>query len=158
MSKAPSKRPRGRPSLFTQELADELCRRVAAGETLASICREPGKPAVQTVNDWRNANAVFSVAFGRARIDGFDAIAERLQHTARGKGAAEGGDSSGDVQRDKLIIETDLKLLAKWDPRRYGDRVTHSGDAENPLSVEVKPTAALAKELVDALRQGKAGA
>ena len=27
------------------------------------------------------------------------------------------GISSGDVQRDKLMVETDLKLLACWDPR-----------------------------------------
>ena len=158
MSKAPSKRPRGRPSKFTQAIADELCLRVGAGETLASICREAHMPAVNTVNDWRRDDETFSAAFGRARNQGFDAIAERLHHTARGKGAAEGGDSSGDVARDKLIIDTDLKLLAKWDPRRYGDRVTHAGDPDQPVSVEVKPAAALAKELVDALRQGKASA
>jgi hypothetical protein len=42
--------------------------------------------------------------------------------------AEEGGDSSGDVQRDKLIVETDLKLLAKWNPR-YRDNhvVEHQG-------------------------------
>lgn len=157
MSKAPSKRRRGRPSKFTQEIADELCLRVGAGETLASICREAHMPAVNTVNDWRRDDETFSGAFGRARLRGFDAIAERLQHTARGKGAAEGGDSCGDVQRDKLIIDTDLKLLAKWDPRRYGDRVTHAGDPEQPLNVEVKTAATLAKDLVGILRQGKAG-
>ena len=27
------------------------------------------------------------------------------------------------MQRDKLIIDTDLKLLAKWSPRLYGDKV-----------------------------------
>lgn len=157
MSKAPSKRPRGRPSKFTQAIADELCRRVGAGETLASICREAHMPAVPTVNDWRRADETFSSAFGRARTEGFDAIAERLHHTARGKSAEEGGDSSGDVARDKLIIDTDLKLLAKWDPRRYGDRLTHAGDPEQPLNVEVKTAATLAKDLVDILRQGKAG-
>jgi hypothetical protein len=48
--------------------------------------------------------------------------------TARGK-----GDSTGEVQRDKLIVETDLKLLAKWSPKRYGDKVTHSSDPDAPL-------------------------
>jgi hypothetical protein len=35
----------------------------------------------------------------------------------------DGGESTNDVQRDKLIIETDLKLLAKWNPKKYGDKV-----------------------------------
>ena len=36
----------------------------------------------------------------------------------------------------KLQIETRLKLLAKWNPKKYGDRVTMAGDAENPLAVK----------------------
>ena len=36
----------------------------------------------------------------------------------------------------KLQIETRLKLLAKWNPKKYGDRLTHAGDAENPVSVQ----------------------
>jgi hypothetical protein len=38
----------------------------------------------------------------------------------------------------KLQIETRLKLLAKWHPTRYGDKVTLAGDAENPLTVTVQ--------------------
>lgn len=77
-----------------------------------------------------------SAAIARARILGHDAIAARTRQTARGKTADEGGDSSGDVQRDKLIIETDLKLLAKWDPKRYGDLIKLSGaDGVGPVPV-----------------------
>ena len=35
----------------------------------------------------------------------------------------------------KLQIETRLKLLAKWNPQKYGDKVQVGGDAENPLTV-----------------------
>jgi hypothetical protein len=34
----------------------------------------------------------------------------------------------------KLQVETRLKLLAKWDPRRYGDALKLSGDPEAPLA------------------------
>lgn len=66
---------------------------------------------------------------------GYDAIADRVRKTARGKIEADGGESSGDVQRDKLIIDTDLKLLAKWDPKRYGEKVTqeHVGADGGPI-------------------------
>lgn len=106
------------------------------------ICRDIGVP-VRTVDFWRGQDASIAACFDAARDEGFDAIAHRCRATARGK-----GDSTADVQRDKLIIETDLKLLAKWDPRRYGEKVTLAGDAENPLALAVTDARAkLAKRL-----------
>ncbi len=125
----PLPRKRGRPSRYTKKLAAEICQRLATGEALEWICEDDHMPASRTVSDWKRDHPDFSADFGRARDDGFDAIAQRTRRTARGHGADQGGDSKADVQRDKLIIETDLKLLAKWDPRRYGDKVQlkHSG-------------------------------
>jgi hypothetical protein len=40
----------------------------------------------------------------------------------------------------KLQIETRLKLLAKWNPKKYGDRVQLAGDADSPLKVEADLT------------------
>jgi hypothetical protein len=87
-------------------------------------------------------DAEVSRVIARAREDGAQAIAFRARQTARGKKAEDGGDSTGDVQRDKLIIETDLKLLSKWD-KRYADRVTHAGDPEAPIGLEHSGTVAL---------------
>lgn len=118
----------GRPSTYSDEAAEVICERLSKGEPLAEICRDPDMPAYRTVYHWMEANSGFSASIARARGEGHDAIAARLRMTARGKTEDEGGDSSGDVQRDKLIIETDLKLLAKWDPKRYGDRIQHDGE------------------------------
>ena len=39
----------------------------------------------------------------------------------------------------KLQIETRLKLLSKWDPKRFGDRVALTGaDNAPPIQVESK--------------------
>jgi hypothetical protein len=43
-----------------------------------------------------------------------------------------GGIDGGDVQNRKLRIETRLKLLAKWDPKRYGERVAVGGAEDMP--------------------------
>lgn len=120
----------GRHSEYTKEIGDEICDRISSGEPLAQICLDQHMPAVRTVSDWKAANPQFAADFAHARITGFHAIAERSRLTARGKTHDEGGDSTGDVVRDKLIIETDLKLLAKWFPAAYGDRTTvsHEGD------------------------------
>ena len=39
------------------------------------------------------------------------------------------------VQRSKLRIETRLKLLAKWNPKKWGDRITHAGDPSAPVAL-----------------------
>jgi len=124
---------------YDQAIADEICERVAEGEPLRPICREEHMPPKRTVYDWINQNPEFAKKYAQARVDGFDAIAERLRMTARGKGDEGGGDSLGDVLRDKLIIETDLKLLAKWDPKRYGEKVHAelTGADGGPLQINV---------------------
>jgi hypothetical protein len=121
----------GRPSIKTPEIVDAVCEAVAQGTPLVQACRN-SVISKDAWNDWVNADDDLKRRFARAREDGHDAIASRTRETARGKGAEQGGDSTGDVQRDKLIIETDLKLLAKWD-RRYGDKMLVGSDPENPL-------------------------
>lgn len=126
----PSRKP-GRPSSYTEALAEEICERLSRGEPLAIICRDEHMPAYRTVYGWIDAHEDFSANIAHARKDGHDAIAARLRMTARGKTEEDGGDSSGDVQRDKLIIDTDLKLLAKWDPR-YREKLAVGGDSDAP--------------------------
>lgn len=132
---AAPKRPRGRPTLYNEETAALILAKLGEGTPLEEICRADDLPAARTVSDWKKAHASFSADFARARQIGFDAIAYRARQTARGKTEADGGDSSGDVQRDKLIIDTDLKLLAKWDPKRYGEKVAlvGGGDDDSPI-------------------------
>jgi hypothetical protein len=38
----------------------------------------------------------------------------------------------------KLQIETRLKLLAVWDPKRYGNKVQLGGDGGAPIKVEAQ--------------------
>src|SRR5271167_606819 len=48
----PRNRPVGRPSLFTTELGDEICNRIADGESLRAICEEADMPDKATVFRW----------------------------------------------------------------------------------------------------------
>ena len=43
---------RGRPSRYSAALAGEICQRLAAGESLRSICRDEKMPALSTVLLW----------------------------------------------------------------------------------------------------------
>jgi hypothetical protein len=132
---AKAKKPHGRPSAYTDEIAAEIVRRLSTGEPLAVICRDDGFPSDDTVRNWASAREGFSRDIARARDAGHDAIAMRARETARGQ-----GDSRGDVQRDKLIIETDLKLLAKWNPKKYGDKVALTGGSEDDAPIKTALT------------------
>lgn len=115
----------GRPpgDAFTQEIGNEICARLSKGETLVSICADEWMPATRTVSLWKAVHPEFDAEFARARDAGFDFIANDCVSIADNKLP------DADVQRDRLRVETRLKLLAKWDPKRYGDKqqVEHSG-------------------------------
>lgn len=124
MSESQAKNVGGRPSTFDPRIVDQMLNKLSDGVPLAEICREPGMPCPNTVRTWAKDRPELSEAIAHAREDGHDIISADLRKVARG-----GDGSSGDVVRDKLIVDTDLKLLAKWDPKRYGDKqqLEHSG-------------------------------
>lgn len=134
----------GRPSTFTPEIADEICDRLSEGEPLRQICRDERMPAWRTVYAWKAANADFDARIAGAREAGFDAIAheclEIADETAFDTVSTENGDRANSewISRSKLRVETRLKLLAKWDPKRYGDRITqeHTGADGGPVQIE----------------------
>ena len=128
-----SKRQQGQPTSYTVDLANEICERLSDGEPLAQICRADHMPAVRTVSHWKEKSPEFLANFLRARDEGFDAIAADCLRISNEplEGRIETSKEWGvEIKKEdmlghrKLQIETRLKLLAKWDPRRYGDRQT----------------------------------
>jgi hypothetical protein len=115
------------------EWVPKICARLAEGEPLAVICRDIGIPR-RTVNQWRQDDADIDALFLEARDDGFDSIASGLRKIVRRDGR-KGKDSITSVQRDKLIAETEMKLLAKWDPRRYGEKLITENTTHTTVEV-----------------------
>lgn len=103
---------------FDPAMLDELLEWIASGQTLREWCRQPGKPSHTTVYNWLDSNNEMALRFARAREDGHDAIAEQCRHLADLP-----PQDQVEVQWRRLQIETRLKLLAKWSPSKYGDRV-----------------------------------
>ena len=126
-----------RQTLFTEELFERILELHADGETIEDVCRIEGMPKPSTFYEWLADTPALAKRFTIARRVAMDCIAAKSRRTARGKTEEQGGESSGDVQRDKLIIEQDNKLLAKWDTR-YNDRLTLAGDGDSPLTVVVR--------------------
>jgi hypothetical protein len=139
----------GRPSTYTKEVADEICERLTEGEPLRQICRDERMPAWRTVYNWIAADDALAARIARARELGEDAIAQECLHIADTPMIGEETEESDDgfkVKRGdmlghrKLQIETRLKLLAKWNPRKWGDKIdmNHGGQEGNPVNVATK--------------------
>lgn len=52
---------------FSAKTARALCKRVAAGETVAAICADPGMPSLTTVQKWVHQHPTFGRAYAQAR-------------------------------------------------------------------------------------------
>ena len=123
-----------------EDYIDSLATWLEQGQTLSDWCRLPGNPGKLTVHRWRQRDPEIEERIARARDIGFDVLAEQCLRIADEEHHTEivTVDPSGrqTVTRQdatahrKLRIETRLKLLAKWDPRRYGDKLDlhHGGD------------------------------
>lgn len=122
MARAPSVK-------WTAAIADEIVDRVSNGEGIRTICRAKHMPCFQLV--WRRiaADAKFMERMEAARSMGADAIADECIEIADRK--------RGDVNRDRLRIDTRLKLLSKWHPKKYGEKMALTGADDGPIIVQV---------------------
>jgi hypothetical protein len=142
------KRPRGRPTIYTQELADKICERLAKGETLKSICRNAGMPDDRTVRIWAlNNYQGFYPRYAISRQLGLDAMADQLLEIADDGSGDYISDGHGNkipnnehINRSRLRVDTRKWYLAKLAPKRYGEKVDLNvgGQAENPVATVIR--------------------
>ena len=148
---APAKPPAktGRPSKYDPEIARIICEQLSEGIPLRQICRDnDGFPAWRTVYDWMGRNQDLSASIARARDIGYDAIAEEcllIADTPRfGQKQVMSDEGSVTTVEDmlghrKLQIETRLKLLAKFHPTKYGDKLGLHG-VEGAAAIKTEET------------------
>jgi hypothetical protein len=121
----------GRPSTYSDEIADEICERLAEGESLRSICSGDGMPRKATVFRWLADErlSVFRDQYTRAREEQAETLADEIVEIADGDGDKE----SDNTQRDRLRVEARKWVASKLKPKRYGDKALIGSDPENPL-------------------------
>jgi hypothetical protein len=128
-------------SVFTQEIADEICLLIGQGRSLVEICRAEGMPEISTVFGWLGKKPDFEAQYRRAREAQADLMAEEIllisdeaqndyvERLGRNGGTFTALDTEA-VLRSKLRVDTRKWLMAKLQPKKYGERVAveHSGD------------------------------
>ena len=137
--------PIGRPTDYSQEMADIICERIADGESLRQICSEETMPNKATVFRWLGKFKEFSDQYARARENQAETLADEITNIAdetmvivkEKDGFTEVVLDSTAVARNRLRIDTRKWVASKLLPKKYGDKVdlNHGGQVDNPLSV-----------------------
>jgi hypothetical protein len=123
----------GRPSVYSEEVADEICERMIEGEELVKICKDDWMPARSTVYRWMANDDVFRTRIACAREGLADHVANEIANIS-----ASCTDATANADRVKLAA---LQWRAsKLAPRKYSDKhITEiSGPNGNPIEIQSK--------------------
>lgn len=154
----------GRWSEFDQAVADVICDRMAAGESLRAICREEGMPSESAVRTWAVKDVQgFHAQYTRAREAQMDALAEDILEISDDGSRDYRKDEDGrevpdhdHIARSRLRVDTRKWLMSKIAPKRFGERVSAeiSGPDGGPIeTAEISPTER-ARRIAFALQNG----
>ncbi|WP_273727486.1 terminase small subunit protein [Brucella gallinifaecis] len=140
--------------VFSQEMAEAICERIADGDSLRTICAEEGFPARSTVFKWLSQNSAFADQYAHAREAQADAIFDDILEIAddgqndwmekHGRdGEAIGWQENGEaLRRSQLRIDARKWMAGKLRPKKYGDRTQMQltgpeGEDGTPTAIQV---------------------
>lgn len=124
----------GRPSDYTQDLADKICEYIGNGSSMRSICLLESMPEMQTIWRWLREKPSFSEQYNKATVERAEAHNESLLDF--GDAAIELAQevdpkaSGAVVQAYKLKADNLKWSMSKMKPKKYGDKldVTTGGE------------------------------
>jgi len=146
----------GRPTLFTKDLADQICERLADGESMRSIARDDSMPSCSSIFKWIRENIEFSQQYDRAKVESADALVEDMLDIADNEAGqpllidgkplmidekpvmTKDGPS---VAHARLRVDTRKWAASKLKPKKYGDSLAIGGSGNLPpiQSVTIDP-------------------
>jgi hypothetical protein len=127
--------PAGRPSDYSMELTDDICRQLAEGMSMQEICSRPEMPHVATVYRWLQRHAGFRDTYVSAR--------EQQAHTIADRAVAMALDADRvitDPQAAKVQLDAIKWTAARLAPKVYGDKAAISigGNLGQPLTQVIR--------------------
>ena len=143
-SKLPSQRvpgKHGRPTVYTDMIAEEICNRLTSGESLEAMCADPHLPSATCVLNWvfdgKPEHERFVVAYARAREKQAERYADQIIPIADSMQ----GKERHEVYAADLRIKTRQWLMARRLRAVYGDKVEHqhTGNVKVAINLGGKP-------------------
>lgn len=135
------------PSHCRQDALDRIIDRTIAGESLKLICKPDNMPSMALVRRWMSTNTAFNTRYIQAQAT------RALEEASKIIDIADGNLSDvDDVARDRLRVQTRLKLVEKLIPA-YGNRISHelsvSEQLENMLTAARNTGHVLPSEIIE---------
>lgn len=118
----------GRPSDYSEELAERICLALIDGLSLAKICAEDDMPHRSTVLRWLERHPEFAARYARARESQADFMDDMILDVANAS-------TPETAAADRVKIGAYQWRAAKLKPKKYGDRVLaeHTGPNGGPI-------------------------
>jgi hypothetical protein len=123
-----AKRTRGRPSIYSTELATEICYRIASGKSLRAVCGARNIPNRSTVLRWLSSHPDFAEQYGRAMEQRayilLDEVLDIADDSSRDYKKIRGGKPVLDfehIQRARLRVAARQWFFSGLRARKYGD-------------------------------------
>ena len=138
------------PIPLTDEITDEICERIADGQSLNAICRDEHMPSRITVWRWLDNPSPDHIAFRnkytRAREASAEADADQVAFYA--KEVAEG---RMDPAAARVAIDALKWSAGKRQPKKFGDKLALTGGSKDDAPIRVHDLSRLTAEELDAL-------
>lgn len=143
------KRPIGRPSKFSQDLADKICEQIAHGKSLRAVCAEDDMPSTSTVCKWLNESQEFSEQYARARDRQADHYFEEIIEIADTVES-----DSAAVAKARLQVDARKWTLSKLAPKKYGEKTeldvkSSDGSMTPTVRLDAEEYRKIAKEVLE---------
>jgi hypothetical protein len=152
---------RGRPTIYTPELAHKICTLIANTEMGLHRLHKAYEwfPDPSTILDWLANHSEFSLRYAQAKDLQAEFMADNCLVIA--------DDSSGDAietsrgvvenreftSRSKLRVETRMYMMERLSPKKYGKQATETKDETAQVTPPPNITVNISKEAIDKLKQ-----
>ncbi len=136
-------------SEYNDDIAAEICSRLAQGQSLRTVCKAEDMPSRVTVFRWLRLFPEFVKLYTVAKEESADALTEELLDIA--------DDSSNDwveinradgttyrqldkecVNRSRLRVDTRKWIASKMKPKKYGDSTSITGAGGGAIEVTTR--------------------
>lgn len=112
----------GRPAVIrTEANAALICERIASGESLRSICRDPAMPSPDAVRVWLGDDPAFQAQYAMARSAQAEHYVQEIIEIA--------DDRTDDPASRRVRIDARKWIACKLLPKAYGERVQIEGQS-----------------------------
>ena len=141
----------GRPAIYSDALAKELCLRIANGRSLSSVCRDKDMPSRSLVYDWLadEDKKEFMDRYREADLQRADFHADEMIEIADSVEP-----DTAEVAKARLQIDTRKWQVARMNATKYGDKqqvdnVSSDGSMSPPQPLTPESAKAISKDLDD---------